>query len=119
MNLALSASVSTLTGHILLETLENGYAAWVAEFSDCRVIAESKEAAIGALEALLTQRMATIEVIPLPIQSNNPNSIWIKLGGSLKDNPNFIEWSDRFWAEKQKNSEHDETLSVEECLRLM
>ena len=119
MNLALSTSASTLTGHILLETLENGYAAWVAEFSDCRVIAESKEAAIGALEVLLTQRMATIEVIPLPIQSSHPNSIWLQLGGSLRDNPNFIEWSDRFWAEKQPNPDHDEILSVEECLKLM
>jgi hypothetical protein len=53
MNLALSTS--TLTGHILLETLEDGYFAWIAEFSDCRVIAESKEAVIAALEILLTK----------------------------------------------------------------
>lgn len=60
MNLALSTS--TLAGRILLETLEEGYSAWITEFSDCRVIAESKEAAIAALEILLTKRMETIEV---------------------------------------------------------
>ncbi len=37
----LERSTSTLAGHILLETLEEGYSAWIAEFSDCRVIAES------------------------------------------------------------------------------
>lgn len=117
MNLALSTS--TLTGHILLETLEEGYSAWIAEFSDCRVIAESKEAAIAALEILLNKRMETIEVIPLPISSGNSENIWLKLGGSLKDNPSFIEWSDRFWDDKQQNTDDDELLSVEDCLRLM
>ena len=116
MNLALSTS--TLTGHILLETLEDGYSKWIAEFSDCRVIAESKEAAIAALEILLTKRMETIEVIPLPISSGNSENSWLKLGGSLKDNPSFIEWSDRFWDDKQQNTD-DEILSVEDCLRLM
>lgn len=117
MNLVLSTSA--LTGHILLETLEEGYSAWIAEFSDCKVIAESKEAAIAALEALLIKRMETIEVIPLPISSKNSENIWFQLGGSLKDNPSFIEWSDRFWNEKQQNTDDDEILSVEECLRLM
>ena len=117
MDLALSTS--TLTGHILLETLEEGYSAWIAEFSDCRVIAESKEAALADLEILLTKRMETIEVIPLPILSGNPENIWLKLGGSLKDNPSFIEWSDRFWAEKQQQNTDDAILSVDGCLRLM
>jgi hypothetical protein len=49
------------------------------------------ESAIAALEILLTKRMETIEVIPLPISSGNSENIWLKLGGSLKDNSSFIE----------------------------
>jgi hypothetical protein len=121
MNLSPSqpTSASTLTWHILVETLDQGQiTAWVAELPECRVIAESQEAAIAALEVLLNQRMAKIKVISLQLSSENSEDPWFKLSGLLKDDASFIEWSDRFWAEKQQKIE-DEVLSVEESLRMM
>jgi hypothetical protein len=56
MNLSLSQStpISTLTWHVLVEPLEQGQVvAWVAEFPECRVLAESQEAALAALEVFL------------------------------------------------------------------
>jgi hypothetical protein len=122
MNLSLSepTPTSTLTWHVLVETLEHGQiAAWVAEFPESRVIAESQEEAIAALEALLSKRMATIKVMPLKLSSDNSENPWFQLCGILKEDASFAEWSDRFWAEKQQSVEDDEVLSVEESLGMM
>jgi hypothetical protein len=117
MSLSLSQPTPAiaLTWHILIETLEQGrVSGWIAELPECRVIAESQEAAIAALEVLLNQRMATIKVMPLQLAAENSENPWLKVGGALKDDPSFVEWSDRFWDEKQQNSEDDEILSIEE-----
>ncbi|WP_404789202.1 hypothetical protein [Altericista sp. CCNU0014] len=120
MNLSLlrPVPVSTLTWHILLETLDRGQiAAWVAEFPECKVVAESQDAAILALEDRLNQRMASIQVMPLQLSSGNPTPPWSSLCGILKDDVSFAEWSDRFWAQKQRDDiEEDEILSVEDSL---
>lgn len=110
----------TLTLHILIETLEQGQiAAWVAEFPECKVVEKSQEAAIAALEVLLSKRMARIKVMPIQLSTGDSEDPWLKVYGSLKDDASFIEWSDRFWAEKQQSIEEDEELSVEESLRVM
>ncbi len=116
--ISLMQPTSTLTWRVLVESLEHGQiAAWVAEFPECRVIAESQEAAIVALEVLLNQRMATIKVIPLQLSSGHPENPWFKVCGILIDDASFAAWSDRFWAEKQQSD--DEVLSVEESLLVM
>ncbi len=120
MNLVLSQSVPRLTWHILVETLESGQvSAWVAEFPECRVVAGSQTAAIAALDVLLHNRMATIKVMPLQLSPENAEDPWVKVCGMLKDNASFIEWSDRFWAEKEQSTEDDDVLSVEESMRVM
>ncbi len=122
MNLSLlqPVPVSTLTWHILLETLDRGQiTAWVAEFPECRVVAESQEAAILALEDRLNKRMAFIKVMPLQLSSGNAETPWLSLCGILKEDASFAEWSDHFWAEKQQGIEDDEILSVEESLSVM
>jgi hypothetical protein len=122
MNLSFSQTTPTaeLTWHVLIEILEQGQVAgWVAEFPECRVIADSQEAAIFDLETLLNQRMATIKVISLQLSTENSEDPWLKVSGALKDNASFVNWSDRFWEEKQQNPEEDEILSIEESLRVM
>jgi hypothetical protein len=118
MNLALAQSIpiSTMTWHVLVEPLEQGQ---VAEFPECRVLAESQEAALAALEVLLNQRMATIKVMPLQLSSENSENPWLKVCGILKDDASFAKWSDRFWAEKQQDIDDDEVLSVEKSLSVM
>jgi hypothetical protein len=119
MNLSLLPQTAPLMWHVLIETLEAGQVAgWIAELPECRVVAESQEAAIASLQALLNQRMATIKVLPLQLSTENAESSWVKLAGALKDDASFVTWSDRFWAEKQ-NAVDDDELSVEESLRLM
>jgi hypothetical protein len=108
--------------HMAVVNLENGQvAAWITEWPDCRVEAESREAAIEALQVLLADRLKTIEVIPFPapIAIQSAEHPAMKFVGVLKDDPDFVAWSDEFWAEKQRSHEDDEILSVEECLRVM
>jgi hypothetical protein len=53
----------------LLETLTDGrVTAWVAELPECRVTAESREAAIADLETMVHDRIGAIEELPSPIQ---------------------------------------------------
>ncbi|MGL5063842.1 MAG: hypothetical protein ACRC62_27970 [Microcoleus sp.] len=122
MNLSLSQPIPTsgLTWHILVETLEQGQvAAWVGEFPESRVTAESQEAAIAALKTQLNKRMARIKVMPLQLSSQNSEDPWFQLCGILKDDASFAQWSDRFWTQKQQTIEDDEIISVEESLRVI
>ena len=120
MNLLLSQPKPNLTWHVLVETLNQGQvAAWVAEFPHCRVVQDSQEAAIAALEILLKQRLEKIQVLSLQLSHLESENPCLKVCGSLKEDASFAEWSDRFWAEKQQSHEDDEVLSVEECMRVM
>ncbi len=108
--------------HMVVVTLADGQvAAWMAEWPDCRVEAPSREAAIEALQTLLDERLTTIEVIPIhsTIAVKPAEHPAMKFVGALKDDPDFVAWSDEFWAEKQRSHDDDEILSVEECLRVM
>jgi hypothetical protein len=109
MNLSLSQPTSPLMWHILIESLEHGQVAgWVAELPECRVVADSQELAVAALEALLNQRMANIKVMPLQLSSEESESPWVELAGALEQDASFAAWSDRFWAEKQAAIDEDE-----------
>jgi len=112
----------------MLETLADGQiAAWVAEVPDRRVIVESKEAAIEALEIAYAARLRSIEVIPWQFEANAPateESITVAqpimaFAGIFKDDPEFKDWADRFWAEKQRSHDDEEILTLEECLQVM
>jgi hypothetical protein len=118
MNIAIatpSISLATSTLQILLEALPDGqFAAWALALPDCRVVADSREGAIVALEARLEERRGAIEVIELPaVVAENP---WLQFCGVLKDDEQFATWHDRFWAEKQRIDEDEEILTVEEMM---
>jgi hypothetical protein len=102
---------------VWMESLSDGQVtAWAAGIPDCKVTAESEAAALDALRIAITQRRLTIGLLPLPLfDTENP---WVRFYGVLKDDPLFIEWSDRFWAEKQQIND-DEELSVEELLSML
>jgi predicted RNase H-like HicB family nuclease len=123
MNLAVSKAqpLNTLSWHILLESQADGQVvAWVAEWPDCRVVAESREMAIEALKAMLDEKGKTIEVEPLSVvTATSEENPWEPLYGALKDNPEFIAWAEDFWAGKQRRKDDDEILSVEECMRVV
>jgi hypothetical protein len=125
MNLAISQTepTDTLSWHILLEQQADGQVtAWVAEWPDCRVVAASREMAIAALKAMLDEKGKTIEIEPLliqPVKAAAPEHPIMKFVGVFKDDPDFIAWHDRLWAEKQRSKDDGEILSVEECMQVM
>lgn len=55
----------------------------------------------------------------LQLAAENSENPWLKVSSALKDDASFVEWSDRFWEEKQQNPEEDEILFIEESLRVM
>ena len=71
-------------------------------------------------EARLETRMRAIEVIDFPGLAGKPMEHPVmKFAGIFKDNPDFIAWHDRFWAEKQQLDTDDEQLSVEELMGML
>ncbi|MFM2432730.1 MAG: hypothetical protein RLZZ511_3944 [Cyanobacteriota bacterium] len=123
LSVAKAESMNTLSWRMLLEQQANGQiVAWVAELPDCRVVAESREAAIGQLEALIEKRMAGIDAVEFQPRLNSftpAEHPALKFIGIFKDDPDFTAWHDRLWAEKQRNKDDDEILSIEECLQVM
>jgi hypothetical protein len=111
MNLAVSKAqpLNALSWHILLESQTDGQiAAWIAEWPDCRVVAASKEAAIEALEPLLNQRMANLEVMEFSFpttvnESSEPHPL-DNFPFIDKNDPEFIE----FMAELRASRELDD-----------
>ena len=123
MNIAIATpptSLATSALQILLESLPDGqFAAWALALPDCRVVADSREEAIDALEARLEERRGSIEVIELPgVRTTLEDHPVMKFAGIFKDDPDFVAWHDRFWAEKQRIDDNEEILTVEEMLRM-
>jgi hypothetical protein len=115
------SSSGQLDWHIVLESLTDGQvAASIAELPDCKVIAGARDEAIAKLALLMDIRAKAIEVIPYPLKSQSVGANpWEPFYGALKDDQDFIQWANDFWAEKQRSHDDDEILSVEECLQVM
>ncbi len=89
MNLPLQP---TTPWHLLLETLADGkITAWVAELPDCRIIADSREAAIAALEPLIEQRTAAIEAISFQPNLSAAEHPSFQFIGIFEDNAAFMD----------------------------
>jgi predicted RNase H-like HicB family nuclease len=124
MNLPVSQpqSLDPLSWQILLESQADGQvAAWVAEWPECRVVAESREMAIAMIRNLMDVKSQTIEVEPLTIPISGPigENPWQLIYGALRNDPEFIAWAEAFWVGKKRNKDNDEILSVEECMQVM
>ena len=118
MNLELPQSYpfSNLKVTILLETLTSGQvAASVFEFPDCRVQAETREAAMAQIQATFLERLKNIEAISwnVPIQANAigvaalSEPTWIKFAGIFKDDSDFAEIMESIRAERTSDDESE------------
>ena len=107
MNIAIDRPSSTLL-QMVVETLPNHQvAAWMVALPDCRVVAESKEAAIVALEARLETRMRAIEVIDFPGLAGKPMEHPVmKFAGIFKDDPDFAEIVAQMRAERELDDDN-------------
>jgi predicted RNase H-like HicB family nuclease len=118
MNLELPQSYpfSNLKVTILLETLTSGQvAASVFEFPDCRVQAETREAAMAQIQATFLERLKNIEAISwnVPIQANAigvaalSEPTWIKFAGIFKDDSDFAEIMESIRAERTSDDDSE------------
>ncbi len=114
-------SLATSALQILLEALPDGqFAAWALALPDCRVVADSREGAIAVLETRLKERRGAIEVIELPgVRTTLEDHPVMKFAGIFKDDPDFVAWHDRFWAEKQQIDDSDELTAIEELMGIL
>lgn len=110
MNLELAQSYpfTNFKVTLLLETLTSGQiAASVLEFPDCRVKAETREAAIAQIQATFLERLKNIEAISwnVPIQASEPT--WMKFAGVFKDDSDFAAIMESIRAERTSDDDSE------------
>lgn len=111
MNFAITTPLSRITHEflqVLVEALPDGqFAAWAVALPDCRVVAPSREEAIGSLDARLEERMARLEMIERPATlSNSIEHPAMKFAGMFKDDPEFAEIVAEMRAERELEAEN-------------
>jgi transcriptional regulator NrdR family protein len=101
---------------LLLETLKSGQvAASVLEFPDCRVKAETREAAIAQIQATFLERLKNLEAISwnVPIQASAvgvtslSEPAWIKFAGVFKDDSDFAAIMESIRAERTSDDDSE------------
>jgi hypothetical protein len=101
---------------LLLEKLASGQiAASVLEFPNCRVKAETREAAIAQIQATFLERLKNIEAISwkVPIQANAvgvaslSEPTWMKFAGVFKDDADFAAIMESIRAERTSDDEEE------------
>jgi predicted RNase H-like HicB family nuclease len=108
MNLQTSSSTTPhITLHILLEQQSNGHVlVRIPALPNCTLERSTKEEALEAIQQLLAEDLATVEVLPVhvsPTPSSQPQS-WKPFLGMFKDDPYFAEISEKLWAKRQSDS---------------
>ncbi|MGI0493857.1 hypothetical protein ACN4EG_18900 [Alkalinema pantanalense CENA528] len=104
MNLLDSRSIKSLNLHILLKFVGEQFVASVVELNDCQVTAPTREAAIEALQKLVTAHLTGTEVLSFPVipeesitEQENP---WTEFMGMYKGDPDFAEIMTEMRAER-------------------
>jgi predicted RNase H-like HicB family nuclease len=98
------------TYKILLEQTADGQSsATVLELPDCHVIAITPQSAINQIQARLTERLATAQIVSIQIPAPQPQNPWIEFAGIFKDDPDFADIAQVIRAER--TSTESETLS--------
>lgn len=117
MNLHVASQASPdIMLHILLEQQPNGHVwASVPALPNCSVDRATREEAIEAIQQLLSERLAAIEVLPVKISNSDTPSIptytWKPFLGMFKDDPYFAEIADELRAKRQV--EDDEEIEID------
>lgn len=91
MNLHISSVQSSASLQILLEQQPDGQIrASIPALPNCSVNSATREAAITAIQQLLSERLTTLEILEVDLnpqqESEKP---WMKFAGVFKDDPDF------------------------------
>lgn len=116
LDLAQSYPLTNLKVTLLLETLASGeVVASVFEFPDCRVKAETREAALAQIQAAFLERLKNLEAISwnVPIQANAvgiaslSEPSWMKFAGVFQDDSDFAAIMESIRAERTSDDEEE------------
>jgi hypothetical protein len=116
MNLPVThVQVANLNCHLWVETQTDGeFLAWIGEWPECRVTADSREQAIVDLGNRLQEQMVMRSIEVLPLQLSIPESEPIpaeavsiaQLPKISKDDPAFIEFMAQLRADRELDSDN-------------
>lgn len=116
MNLPVTqVQVANLNCHLWVETQGEGeFLAWIGEWPECRVTADSREQAIADLGNRLQEQMAmrSIEVLPLQLSMPELESTPTELASIAqlpkisKDDPAFIEFMAQLRADRELDADN-------------
>lgn len=96
--------------NVLLEKKQNGGAiASVLEIPAYRVEAETRELALAKLQELLSEHLASAEVVPLEIKlpHEEVTNAWSSYAGIFKDDPDFAEIVRELRAERESDNDSE------------
>lgn len=118
MNLHTASQSSTeMTWHILLESQANGRVlATVPALPNCTLERSNREEALEAIQQLLSERLAHVEVLPVHISptvdaASFKEQSWQPFLGLFKDDRYFAELADELRAKRQIDD--DEEISID------
>jgi hypothetical protein len=116
MNLPVTdVQVANLNCHLWVEPQADGeFLAWIGEWPECRVTADSRERAIVDLENRLQQQMTMRSIEVLPLQLSMPESkpmhaepvTIAQLPKISKDDPAFIEFMAQLRADRELDADN-------------
>jgi predicted RNase H-like HicB family nuclease len=119
MNVVSPIAPHQITVTLMLEPQASGrFVASVMEFPDCRVEAESREAAIALVHARWESRIEQVEFMPLSLPlpaSPSMDNPWTKLFGLYKNDPDFAEIAAAIRAEREVDDDSEVDPSVYQC----
>jgi predicted RNase H-like HicB family nuclease len=106
-----SPTSADITLHILLEQQTNGrILAQVPALPNCTLERSTREEALEAIQQLLSEKLATVEVLPVhisPTPTSSETSSWKPFLGMFKDDSYFAEIADELWAKRQTDDEEE------------
>jgi hypothetical protein len=116
MNLPIShVQIANLNCHLWVETQADGdFLAWIGEWPECRVTADSREQAIVDLGNRLQEQMVMRSIEVLPLQLSIPESeptpaepvAIAQLPKISKDDPAFIEFMAQLRADRELDADN-------------
>jgi hypothetical protein len=105
----LHSSDPALNFHVLLEKNEAGrIIASIAELSNCRVEADSRNEALVAIQELVSDRLSNVEVLPLEVAparavEENP---WTEFIGMFEGDAEFAEMANQWRLERLQDEDN-------------
>jgi hypothetical protein len=101
-------STSAFNLHILLKQTEAGRTiASIAELANFQVEADTRKEALAAIQALVSDRLNNVEVLPLEVSLKQPDreNPWTEFIGMFERDAEFAEIAAQWQAEREQDAD--------------